>query len=135
VMEQYPEKVRIVIKQYPLTRIHKYAEKAAKAALAADRQGKFREFHSRLFRNQKGLNNEVILGIAERLDMDMERFERDLNSPDIALLIERDRSEAKRIGVKSVPSVFVNGRLLRDRSLQGFREMIERELERKRGRR
>jgi len=71
--------------------------------------------------------------VAERLGMDMDRFDRDLNSPDIALLLDRDRSEAKRIGVKSVPSVFVNGRFLRDRSLKGFREMIERELERDRG--
>lgn len=127
-MEHYPQEVNLVIKNYPLVSIHAHAMMAAKAALAAHKQGRFREFHSTLFKNYKWLNKDRIERIAEELGLDMDRFNRDLNSPEIETLIERDRGEAKRLGVGSVPAVFINGRLLKNRSRKGFLEMIERQL-------
>ncbi|MBW2027514.1 MAG: thioredoxin domain-containing protein [Deltaproteobacteria bacterium] len=127
-MEHYPREVNLVIKNYPLVGIHTHAMMAAKAALAAHRQGKFQEVHFTLFKNYKRLNEDRIERIAQELGLDMDRFHRDLNSPEVERLIERDRSEAKRLGVKSVPAVFINGRLLKDRSMKGFRDLIERQL-------
>ncbi|MDH3567988.1 MAG: thioredoxin domain-containing protein, partial [Desulfobacteraceae bacterium] len=71
VLENNPENVKIVFKNFPLRR-HKYATKAAMAALAADGQGKFWAFHDRLFENYKQLSDQKINDIARDLGFDVE---------------------------------------------------------------
>ena len=130
-LDKYPQEVKLVFKNYPLTR-HKFVRKAAAAALAAYAQGKFWEFHDRLFKKQRNLNDAVIQESAKELGLDMERFDRDRKAPAIQKLIMRDLKDARAAGVRSIPTIFINGKLLRNRSLTGFQQMIEAELKKSR---
>ncbi len=126
-LEKNPKEVKLVHKNYPLSK-HKFAMKAAAAALAANKQGKFREFHDRLFKNYKNLNDTKIQEIAKELALDMERFNKDMKDPAIQKLIIRDVKDARQAGVRGIPTVFIGGKLLKTRSPQGFQQMIEAEL-------
>jgi protein-disulfide isomerase len=128
VLDKYPKKVKLVFKNFPLTSIHPFAYKAAVAALAADTQRKFWQFHDKLFANQRSLNDAQIQGIASELNLDLERFNGAMRDPAIQKLIARDMEEGKKAGVEGVPAVFVNGRLPKESSLQGIETLIETEL-------
>ena len=123
-LKKYPDDVKLVHKNFPLAK-HKFAIKAAKAALAADRQGKYWEFHEKLFKNQKNLNDAMVQKIATELGLDMARFNRDRNDPVLQKLIMRDADEARRAGIRGIPAIFINGKRLRARSLKAFQEMID----------
>ena len=126
-MDQYANEIKLYFKNFPLN-IHKYARKAAVAALAAHKQGKFIKFHNKLFENHRKLSDKKIQEIAKDLGLDMVAFERDRNSASINNLIKRDSMEARRIGVRSTPSVFINGKLLKRRNLKNFQLKINAEL-------
>ena len=127
VLEKNPETVKIVFKNFPI-RSHRFAREAAVAALAADRQGKFWEFHDELFKNYNGLNEEKIQEIATTLRLNKAQFEKDRKDPLLLEQIDHDVAEANQAGVYSVPTVFINGRRLKQRSLDGIQELIDREL-------
>jgi protein-disulfide isomerase len=127
VIENYPKQVKIVYKNFPI-RSHKYSELSAKAALAAERQGKFWPFHDLLYANFKDLSDKKIREIAKQLKLDMVQFEKDRKDPAIAAKVRTDILDGNKAGVRGVPTVFINGRRLRKRSLGGFSEMINREL-------
>jgi len=67
--------------------------------------------------------------IANQLKLDMVRFEKDRKDLAIAGKVRADMRDGKKAGVRGVPTVFINGRRLRKRSLEGFSEMIEKELQ------
>jgi protein-disulfide isomerase len=127
VLEKYPVDVKLVFKNFPLAK-HRFARKAAAAALAAHVQGKFWEFHNKLFENHRNPNDAKIQEIARELGLAMERFDRDRKGPDIQKLIIRDVKNAQQVGVRGIPTVFINGKLLKNRHLTGFQQMIEAEL-------
>ena len=114
-LEKYPNDVKLVIKHFPL-QIHDYARKAAIAALAAGKQGKFWEFHEKLFANQKDLNDTKVEAIAGELGLDMEKFKKDLQDPAIASIIDRDMNDGLKANVQGTPSIFINGKLLNQRN-------------------
>jgi protein-disulfide isomerase len=126
-LEKYPGQIKIVFKNFPL-RNHKMAMPAAKAALAAERQGRFWEYHDRVFENYNRLTNELLDQIATDLNLDMNRFRSDQNDPAITALINRDIREGSRIGVRGTPTVFINGKRLGQRSPEAFSAAIESEL-------
>ena len=126
-LEKFPKEVKLVIKQYPLP-MHSYARKAALAALAAAKQGKFWEMHHELFRHQKDLGDARVDAIARELGLTMEKFKQDINDTAIASLIDRDVRSAAQANVQGTPAIFVNGRLLKQRNLAGFQQAIEAEL-------
>jgi protein-disulfide isomerase len=128
VLEKNPKTVKIVFKNFPI-RSHKFARKAAVAALAADRQGKFWEFHDELFNNYNRLNEEKIQEIAAKLNLNKAQFEKDRTDPLLLEKVEHDYNEGVEMNVGGVPTVFVNGRKLKNRSRQGFQELIDKELE------
>jgi len=128
VLEKNPKTVKIVFKNFPI-RSHKFATQAAVAALAADRQEKFWDFHDELFKQYNKLNEEKVQEIATKLKLDKAQFEKDRKDPLLMEQIKYDYNEGIRVGVRSVPSVFVNGRKLKDRSLKGFQTLIDKELE------
>lgn len=128
VLEKYPGKIKLVIKHFPL-RSHKYAWNAAAAALAAQNQGKFWEFSERLFEDATPLSDGRLREIAGDLALDQEKFERDRQAPEAVRKIRKDMQDGIRAGVRGTPTIFVNGRYLRERSLSGFQLMIEKELE------
>jgi protein-disulfide isomerase len=127
VLEKNPDKVKLVFKNFPL-RNHKFAMPAATAALAAGKQGKFWEFHDLLFKDYNRLNEQKVKEIAQKLKLDMQQFEKDRKDPQITGLIRRDILEGNQAGVRGTPTIFVNGRLLRNRSPAGFQELIEKAL-------
>ena len=126
-LEKNPDTVKLVFKNYPL-RSHKYARPAAIAALAAGSQGKFWEFHDELFKIYKQINDEKIIEIAEKLALDMPRFQSSIEDPAIRAIISKDAQEGVRIGIRGVPSVFINGKQIRGRRLQDFQRAIDQQL-------
>jgi protein-disulfide isomerase len=127
VHEKYPEDVKIVLKNYPL-RKHNFARKAAEAALAAGKKGKFWEYHDLLFQNYNKLTDEKIISISREVGLDEVEFEKLLKDPSIKNRIQKDISDGKKAGIKGTPSIFINGKAARNISLQGFDAVIKSEL-------
>jgi protein-disulfide isomerase len=131
VMQAYPKDVKRVYKQFPLTSIHPNALPASKAAVAAGKQGKFWEMHAKLFGNQRDLSPDNYKKWAEELKLDMARFEKDLAAPDVQGAIDKDGQEARAADVTGTPTIFVNGKRLQQRSLEGFKAAIDAVLQNK----
>jgi len=127
VSERYPKDVKLVIKQFPLP-AHGYAKKAAIAALAAGRQGKFWDMHEKLFANQKDLSDAKVEAIAGELDLNLEQFDKDLKDPALTSFIDKDTNDGFKAGVQGTPAIFINGKSFTQRSLQGFEQVIDAEL-------
>jgi predicted DsbA family dithiol-disulfide isomerase len=126
-LEKYPKDVKLVYKNFPL-QSHRFAVKAAQAAFAAERQGKFWEFHERLFENYNVLNDEKINEIARGLGLDMEKLAQDMNSPAIQNLVARDANEGRRIGIRGIPTILINGKITDRRALADLQAVVEEEL-------
>jgi protein-disulfide isomerase len=127
VLDKYPNDVKLVVKNYPLPS-HKFAYKAATASLAANIQGKFWEYHSQLFKNYNAINDAKIQDIAKELGLNMEKFNKDMQSPAIKSLISRDMNNGREVGVRGTPTIFINGKTLRNRSLPGIYQVIDAEI-------
>ena len=129
---QFPKDVKLVFKQFPLSN-HKFARPAALATMAANEQGKFWELHDLIFANFSQLSDEKIKELAQEAGLDMARYEEDLkkNGGRYLGLIQRDLQEGQRNGVRGTPTIFVNGQLLKQRSPQGFKAVIEKEIAKK----
>jgi len=129
VLEKNPENVKFAFKNYPL-RNHKFAMKAAIAALAAGSEGKFWEFHDELYKNYNKLSDQKIREIALGLGFDQAEFEKRMSDPKIAAMIRQDLQDGAKAGVRGTPTIFINGRRLKNRSLPGFQAAIDKELQR-----
>lgn len=105
------------------------ALKSAKAALAAESQGKFWEFHDQLFKNYNRLSDQIIEKIAGGLDLDKSEFDNQMKSSTVMTRIQKDMQDGINAGVRATPTVFINGKRLRQRTPQGFEQAIEKELE------
>ena len=128
-LKKNPGTVKVVFKNYPIPR-HQFSSKAAAAALAAASRGKFWEYHDRLFAKENfgKLNDQKFLGIAKVLGMNPQEFDAKMKDPEVRAKVRRDFEEGQRAGVRGTPTIFVNGRLLKNRSLKGFQGSIDREL-------
>ena len=127
VLEKNPKNVKIAFKNFPL-KMHKAALSAAEASLVADKEGKFLAFRSLMFDDYQNLNEEKILDIAADLGLDKNEFKAKMNSPAVVLQIQRDIKDGKQAGVSGIPTVFINGRKLKNRSLEEFQKMIDQEM-------
>lgn len=125
--ERYKKEVKIVFKNFPL-RNHRFAAQAAIAALAANKQNKFWQLHDQFYENYNRLNEQKIRELAQDVGLNMEEFDQDIKDPNLQTIVGRDFQEGVRAGVQGIPTIFVNGRLLRNRSFQGFQAAIEKEL-------
>jgi protein-disulfide isomerase len=134
---EYGKQLQIVFHQFPLTKIHKNAMNAARAAEAARNQGKFWEMHDRLYRNQnnwKDLDDPrpVFIQYAQELGMNSERFTRDLDGPEVEQRIAADMQKGTSVGVTGTPTVFIEGQMLLyekttpDGLRQGINYMLQR---------
>ena len=127
--ETYKDRVRIVWKHLPLS-IHEDARGAALAAEVARKQGKFWEFHDRLFANQDKLRPEDLKAHAKDLELDMARFEADMQKAEEKRRIDADVAEAKRLGLSGTPGFFVNGRFVYGaQPYETFAKLIDEEIE------
>jgi len=107
---------------------HDFSMKAATAALASDEQGKFWEFHDKLFENQSVLNDPKILEIAGALKLDLKRFKEKMKDPALEALINRDFAEARKLGIPATPWIYINGRHPLERALPDLVDAVNREI-------
>ena len=115
----------------PLTSIHKNAMGAALASEAARGQGKFWEYHDKLFANQSKLELIDLKQYAKELGLDTARFEKDLVDLEKKKRVEDDMAEARALGVTGTPGFFVNGHFLNGaKPFDEFATAIDAELKR-----
>jgi protein-disulfide isomerase len=108
--EALGDKLKFVFRNFPLSEIHPEARLAAVAAEAASKQDKYWEMHDIIFENQQHLKKANLLEYARRINLDVSRFQEDLDSPDLMDLVEDDFESGVRSGVNGTPTFFVNGR-------------------------
>jgi protein-disulfide isomerase len=127
-MKDYPKQLKIVFKQQPLP-FHKDARPAAKASLAAHKQGKFWEYHDVLFENMKKLKQDDLEGYAKGLKLNMKKFKKDMADASLEEQVKRDQALAAKIGARGTPTSFVNGYMVRGaQPVAAFKKIIDREL-------
>jgi len=102
-----PGRVKIYFKHFPL-QYHPEAVNAALAAEAARLQGKFWEMHDLLFEYSTELNDEIYPAMAERIGLDVARFEQDMASDEVRNRVAADVAEGDTIGVDAVPYFLLN---------------------------
>jgi len=127
ILEAYPKDVRFVFKHYPLP-FHQQAMPAAKASVAAQKQGKFFEMHDKLFENQRTLSPEKYDEFAKALGLNMEQFKKDFDAPETAAQVTSDMKEAGDVGVRGTPSFFINGKQPAGRSFELYKSIIDEEI-------
>ncbi|HEX8845210.1 MAG TPA: thioredoxin domain-containing protein [Pyrinomonadaceae bacterium] len=115
--KDYSDRVRFVFRQYPLPG-HKHAMIAAQAAEAADLQGRFWEMHDMIYENQANWSaaedaRVYFLQYARNLGMDVDQFNRDMNSPEVSRRVLTDKEMGTRAGVSGTPTIFINGQQVR----------------------
>jgi len=134
VLKKYPNDVKVVIKNFPLS-FHKQAMKAAQYVLAAKNQGKYYDLYKKVMENYRTLktNEDLPLQLAGELGLDVEQLKRDLNSPAIVNQIQVEMDELKNSGIPrmSVPKFLINGKEPQGRSLAAFSAVIDSELKKK----
>jgi protein-disulfide isomerase len=108
VLKAYPSQVKLIFKQFPLE-IHSHAFLAATAALAANKQGKFWPMHDALFAHHNQLTRDTMLKLAQELNLDVPRFEKDLDSKEIQEAVAKDVRDGDKAGVEGTPTLFLNG--------------------------
>lgn len=121
----FDNKLKVVFRHFPLP-VHRHAQKAHEASECAGAQGKFWEYRDLLFENFDKLEKEDLIAYAQKLDLDLEKFKRDLDSGKFADRVHQDIREGRRLGVNSTPSIFVNSRPIKLRSKDHFSELSRR---------
>lgn len=104
-----PEQVQLVFKNYPLD-IHPGAETAARAAMAAHRQGKFWEMHDALFSTTEPLSRTTLDALAKQIGLELQTFGRDLESEAVADRVAEDRKQGEAVRLRATPTIYINGR-------------------------
>lgn len=125
VLKSYGDKVRFVVRDFPLER-HENARKAAEAANAANAQGKFFEYISILFKRQNALDVASLKKYASELGLDRARFDAALDRGTYQAEVKRDIEDGEMYGVGVTPTIFVNGVQLRTLSAEGLKAAIDR---------
>ena len=131
ILEKYPNDVKVVIKNFPLS-FHKQAYKAAQYALAAHEQGKYKEMMRAIFASYETLktNEDMPLEIAKSLGLDMNKFVQDFSSEKIKKQIDKEMLQFKSSGIPklSVPKFLIQGKEVKGRDLATFSAIIDKEL-------
>ena len=128
-LETYPDEIRFCYRDFPLDNIHPEARPAAEAAQCAFEQNKFWEFHNGLFRSQTALSNNLYMELADKLNLDIDEFEKCYSSGKFRGRVNDDFNVGRDLGVTGTPTFFVNGRpLVGAQPLEAFMAVIESEL-------
>ncbi|HEY3354146.1 MAG TPA: thioredoxin domain-containing protein [Polyangia bacterium] len=106
----YDGRIRFAFKQFPLY-FHTYAQQAAEAALAANAQGKFWDFHDALYAHQANLMRTDLESYAEQLGLDLDAFRAALDGHTFAADVAADVAQGTALGVPGTPTFFINGRM------------------------
>lgn len=128
VLAEYPNKVRFVVRDFPLESIHENAFRAALAANAARAQNRYFEFIDILYRNQESLDDASLRKYAAELGLNLKQFELDFISEKAATEVRKDMDDGRNYGIGGTPTVYVNGVRVHHLSAEGFRLAIDRAL-------
>lgn len=109
VKKKYGDKIRVVFRQFPLS-FHHNARVAAAASLEAHKQGKFWEFHDKLFANQRALDRASLAGYAKELKLDLVKFNTALDGKTHDSQVQADLDLGNEVAVQGTPTLFVNGK-------------------------
>lgn len=111
VLEGNKNKVRVVVKNYPLVGIsgHESSYMAAQAVQAANRLGKFEDMHYGLL-DLKDINKDTILSLAEKFGLNKDEFNKIMESDEVKQEVERDIEATKKFNVTGTPTIFLNGK-------------------------
>jgi len=127
-LEKYPNDIKVVIKNFPLPN-HKQAMKAAQYALAAHKQGKYKEMYHFIFSNYTKLtdNEDLPLKYAKKLGLNMDQFIQDFESQEILRQIELEINQLKNSGIPrlAVPKFLINGKEVNKKTFEEFSNTIE----------
>ena len=128
IMQTYPGKIRLVIKNYPY-KYRDFARIAAEASLAARDQGKYWEMHDILISRSPKLDRASLIAYAEELGLDVQKFTESIDSGKHAKEIERDLKLAESLDLFNTPTFYINGRqIIGERPFDYFRKIIDEEL-------
>ena len=111
IMDTYKGEVKLVWRNEPLA-FHPNAMPAAKAAMAAGRQGKFWEMHDLMFSHQGDLSDAKYEEWAKQIGVNVDRWKKDKESPEIAAQIGKDSTYGQSVGADGTPAFFVNGKFI-----------------------
>lgn len=105
----YGDRVRFVYRDFPITELHADAFAASEASECAAEQGRFWEYHDKLYANQDDHSDEALLRYASELNMDTGDFRRCLSSDRNVKEVEQDYADGVAAGVRGTPTFFFNG--------------------------
>ena len=125
-LKAYPDKVRAVIKNFPLP-FHKEAIPAAKAAFAAGEQGKYWEMANAILIDNSNLNEKAYRSLAKKIGLNSAKFQKDIKEKDGLWQghIQKDIALGNKIDVRGTPTIYINGRKSQSRNIESFKEEIE----------
>jgi protein-disulfide isomerase len=127
VVAAYPDKVRLVYRHYPLP-FHKAARPAAEAAACANAQGKFWEYHDKIF-EAPALDDATFKKIAGEVGLDQAKFDSCLANKEQAAAVDKDIADASAVGVRGTPAFFINGRMISGaQPFEKFKVIIDEEI-------
>jgi protein-disulfide isomerase len=127
--ERFPDKLRLVYRNFPLDSAHPEARRAAEAARCAHDQGKFWEYHDLLFTNAPKAGPQELRRYAERVGLDVARFDKCVGDRVHRVTVQRDVDDGFRLGIAATPTFFINGRPLSGaQPMDAFIRVIEEEM-------
>ena len=133
ILTKYGKKVRLVHRDFPIDSIHPAARKAHEAARCANEQKKFWQYHDVLYANAPKADAADLKSYAEKVGLNVQAFEKCVESGKFRDVIQKDVDEGARLGVNGTPSFFINGRLLAGAEpVERFASIIDEELSRTR---
>ncbi len=107
IVKNYSGRVNVVYRHFPLVGTHVYAIPTARASEAAAMQGKFWEYHDKLFLNQGEFENDDLVSYAEQIGLDIDKFQTDLSSTEVAKKVQEDFDIAKQLNLSGTPTFFI----------------------------
>ena len=127
-LQEFPNDVQFAFKHYPIGK-HPQAFEAAKAGWAAHQQGKFWEMHDTIYSGDiQNLSPEVLRGYAQRIGLDMAKYDADIASDKASQAVSFDKMLAKASKVGGTPTYFVNGKRVGDASAASVRAKVQEEI-------
>lgn len=136
IMDEFSNHIRFIYRHFPLRQLHKNSQIAAQAAEAAGLQGKFWEMHDQLFENQEAwsqLEGDLLLTAfdlyANNIQLDIARFNSDLNSNAVIAAVKADADSGEGANVTSTPTFFLNGSKINPADYEDFRALVREAIE------